>query len=676
MSLASNAKNAKQRLTHLLTGQSPETSRAELLTVALVGLVLSTIAWSPTIFLYPATGGGDGQFYQHMLDAGKVSLLRYHELPLWNAYQCGGLPLWDNPQGLVASPIALAMTGVKASVTIIVWYVLHGAIGFFGTWLFARLDLGLSRLASLATATMYAFGVSHACQYGGGHTTLAPFVFMPLCLFMWRQAERSKEYAVGLGLVYALMFYNGGVYPIPFISIVIVCETLTRVWPPARLRRVLLAGIIGGVVFVTVAAARLFPVVDQLAHHKRALDPEVDYVTWQMLKDMFLDRTHAWRTVGQTYVWPEYSTYAGILGVVLAVVGVFHAKRREAWLVVVAFVTFLFMLGHFAPWAPWTFFKSHVFPYKSMRVPTRFRLLESAFVAVFVGMAIDRLPLTVAKVIKKPGTLRQARVVVTCLAIVGIGDVFGTASSVVASKFDGPPETKMVPSTRLYFDNESANFLDQPRQNRARLACWDEWNFTMGAPLWYGDVPQARAVDAGAVVEVANRTQNSFTLDVDVKREGAEVLVNGAWERGWRTSVGRIFERNKQIVIALPQGHHRVRVHYWPVGLTAGLVTTGLSLLAVALFFARGRLFGKPAADAASDASASTTPRDESNESSSNDDASEAAPRKPSSEAKVEANEPRTDEPSEPLEIPKPEPSKPRSPSTLADSPDAKKRES
>ncbi|WP_143341114.1 hypothetical protein [Cylindrospermopsis raciborskii] len=667
---------AKEKLERLLT---PTTTRGELWMVAIAGLVLSTIAWSPTIFLYPNTGGGDGQYFQQMFDAGKVSLRRYHELPLWNAYQCGGLPLWDNPQSVVGSPIALAMTFANATSTVIVWYVLHGAIGFMGTWLLARLDLGLGRYASFAAAAMYAFGVSHACQYGGGHTPLAPFIFLPLCLYLWRKAETSYEHAVGLGLVYALTFYNGGVYPLGFVSLVVACETLTRMWPVPRAGRVVRAGVVAGLVFVTVSAARLVPVVDQLAHHKRALEPEIDFISWQTLKDMYLDRTHAWHPVGQTYVWPEYSTYTGILGVSLALLGILHLRRKEAWLFAVAAVTFLLMLGHFASWAPWSFLKANVFPYKSMRVPSRFRLLESAFVAFFVGYAIDRAPATFAKILRKPTALRQARLAVSCLALIGIGDIFGTASSVVASKFDGPPETRVVASTRLYVDNESANFEDQPRQNRARLACWDEWNFTMGAPLWYGDVPQARAVDPGAVVEVANRTQNSFTLDVDVKREGAEVLVNGAWDRGWRTSVGRIFERNKQIVLSLPQGRHRVRVHYWPVGLTAGLVTTGLSLVAVALFFARGRLFGKPVAEEAAGASASTastTPEDTSDESASNDEPSEATPREASSDAKVEAHEPSTETSSEPLEIPKPEPSKPRSPSTLADSPDAKKRES
>jgi len=595
------------------------------------GLVLSVLAWSPTILQYPATGSGDGQYFQHMVDSGKMSLLRYHELPLWNPYQCGGLPLWDNPQAVVASPIMLLLTGVQATKTIALWYMLHAFIGFVGMWLLARVDVGLGRLAAFGAAVMFAFGVGHACQYGGGHVALAPYLFLPLCLYLWRRAEVSVEHGVGLGLALALVFYNGGVYPIPFMSLVLVCETLTRAWPARRVAAIGKAGLVVAAVFVAVAAARLFPVLDQVAHNKRILDPEVDFIHWQTLKDMYLDRFHSRGVADQTYTWPEYSAYMGFLGVGLTVFGLFHVRRGELWILAVGAVTFLLMMGHFAPWAPWSFLKHHVFPFKSMRVPSRFRLLDAVFMALLVGLAIERGPKTLAHFMKRPG-LRDARWLVAAVALIAIGDVFGTGSAVVAGKFDGPPESKMVPQPRLYIDNESANFLDQPRQNRGRLGCWDEWTFTSGAPLWYGDVPQARA-DAGAVVvQNVHRTQNRFTFIADVEADGATVLVNGSWDRGWRTNVGAISARNKQIVITLPKGHHEVEVRYWPVGLTAGFVVTGLALLACIVFFVRD---GKPRPnEVAQPAVVSTEPAPEA---AADEGAAGSAPESPSEAPEADA---------------------------------------
>lgn len=163
------------------------------------------------------------------------------------------------------------------------------------------------------------------------------------------------------------------------------------------------------------------------------------------------------------------------------------------------------------------------------------------------------------------------------------------ASTVVATRFSSPAETRVVPSTRLYFGgNDMAAFLDQPRQNRGRLDCWDEWNFTAGAPQWTGDVPQAKARDANVVVEVANRTQNTFTIDVDAKAAG-RVLVNVPYDRGWRTNVGEAVNENKLLVIDVPAGRHRIKLEYWPHGLTAGLFLTAIGGAAVIAFFVRDR---------------------------------------------------------------------------------------
>lgn len=59
------------------------------------------------------------------------------------------------------------------------------------------------------------------------------------------------------------------------------------------------------------------------------------------------------------------------------------------------------MLGHFHKYAPWTFLHSNVPPFKSMRVPARFRLLLAMPIAIYMGFAVDKLP-AVRRWIGKP----------------------------------------------------------------------------------------------------------------------------------------------------------------------------------------------------------------------------------------------------------------------------------
>src|SRR5690606_26606482 len=98
----------------------------------------------------------------------------------------------------------------------------------------------------------------------------------------------------------------------------------------------------------------------------------------------------------------EYHAYIGWLGLALVVVGLAVATVEQTWLVALAMMLFLMMLGHFASWAPWTLLHEHVFPFKSMRVPSRFRLLLLVPLSLFVALAIDGVPTYVRRLLGKP----------------------------------------------------------------------------------------------------------------------------------------------------------------------------------------------------------------------------------------------------------------------------------
>ncbi len=552
--------------------------------VTMLGLLLSVFAWWPMIQAFPNTQGGDGPPYHKTLEAARVSIVRYHELPLWNPYECGGLPLWDNPQGAASAPLAWTMFAIGTTASMYLWYLLHSAMGFASMWFFARDEVKLSRAATLVASTAWAFSGFHQQHYSGGHFTFVPFLYFPLAFLLWRRAEKDLRYALGLGWLVAWMMLEGAVYPLPHLFVLLFVETLTRLdrrsfVPIAR------AGVLVVVVGFAVGACRFLPVMDQLKSHTRPIGIENDHIQWETLKDMFLSRNHGRHVAGQSYVWPEYGTYVGPFLLGLAVVGVLAAAFDAPWLVLLAAVSFVLMMGHFSPYAPWAVLKGHVFPFKEMRVPSRFRCEVSMFIALFAGYAIDKLPKRLGGFSKKVG--EGSRMLLFALALVGAGDMIATGIAWFQVCFTNPPEQKVAASARLYVHGpDLAGMIDQPRQNRMRLACWDEWGFSAGAPMWEGDVPQAMpAPGAKAVVEVANRTQNTFTIDV-VAEAPSRILVNSGYDRGWRTTVGEAHEENKLLVVDVPAGRHRLKLDYWPHGLTAGFVLSGLGIVGSALLFA------------------------------------------------------------------------------------------
>lgn len=561
--------------------------------LAALSLLMGLLVWSAAIAASPRTQSGDGQYFHRVMEIVKVSVLRYGELPLWNPFECGGVPLWDNPEIPAASPLVYLTLPLSGTHTMWAWYILHTSAGFASMWLFSRRELELTRAAALASSCLWALGVGHVTQYAGGHAALCNFYLFPLVLLLFRRSEQRLDCAVGLALVFTFMFLEGSLYPLVHSSLLLACEVVLRLLftppraIPRRLGRIALGALVTSVVTVCLSAGRLFPVLDQVSRHSRGLAVETDAISLRTLTAMFFARSHAWTVPGQTYVWPEFASYFGYVAMTLFVVGVVVAAWDHVWLALLGVIAFTLMMGHFAPWAPWHLLKEHVFPFSSMRVPSRFRLYVAFFIASFVGLAADRVHVVARRLGFGRQAVQLARLVTLGFALFAAGDVFAVAHGTVTQKYVAPPETVVTPSTRLSLEGPGlAPFLDQPRQNRGRLSCADSWPFTAGAPLWTGDVPQARALDEHATVDVANRTPNTFTIDVDV-RAPARVAVNTPFELGWRTDVGRAIEVNKLLVLELPPGRHRVHVRYWPRGMTLGLALSVAGFVGVLAFFTR-----------------------------------------------------------------------------------------
>ncbi len=564
-----------------------------------LALLLTAYAWWPMLAAYPKTPEEDGRHFFFQFETVKAAIRTYRELPLWNPFDCHGIPLWNHPESMAGAPLLLLTTGLNTTATTILWYGLHVAVGFVAMWLLARDDLKLSRMAAFVASGMWAFGVAHTSQYGGEHASLAGFLYAPLLLFLWRKSETSWDARVALGIVVALLVYEGATYPLPYTLLVLGLETLTRLWQWRRIRNIVTAGLMVGFVSVMLSAARLLPLMDELAAHKRPMEPDFDHL-WHVrsLLDMYVLRTPNWRArfVDQQYVFGEYISYIGWLGLALVVLGVAASAAEHLWLLVLSALIFVFMLGHFASWAPYTYLQAHVLPFRSMRVPSRYRLLLLVNLCLYMGLAVDRVPELFRKSFGMPSLARAARVALVGCALIATGDTVGLGQEILAYRFNGPPEVKVARAARFHYAGPglTPDFIDQPRQNEAWLGCrHSTWAFAYEAPVWIGDVPQARAKDDGAVVETSSRTHNTFTFDAEVKRP-SRVLLNSAWDRGWTVDVGEVVQNeNKLLAIDLPVGHHHVHAQYWPRYLTLGMWMTALGWVGTIAFFLRRRLVAR-----------------------------------------------------------------------------------
>lgn len=558
--------------------------------LALLALFVGVYAWWPVLANYDNTQWGDGQYFHKLVEGFRVSVVRYHELPLWDPFECGGRPLWDNPQGLAAAPLIWLAPFIGTTKTMKVWYIAHTAAGFVSMWLLCRKDLRVSRAAAFAASVAWAAGGFNMHHFSGGHAAFAGFEFMPLALLLWREAEVRTASAIWLGLLVALMGLEGGALPLLYVAVLLGGETLTRMWPKKRVIAIVRAGLVTVVVTLGTGAVRLWPVLDQLRSHKRPLGVDVDHMTMATILDAFVDRHigHMAHVPDHVYVWGEYGAYIGWPLLVLGVIGVVLGGLEHAWLAALLALGIALMVGHQGALSPWAILNKYVYPLKEMRVPSRFAAQASMVLVAYAAIAADRLGAAIARGSQRGKAawipleaLPAIAVTIPLVAVLGAGDVLGRGMQLVHEygAVSAPQQKKLRPSPRIWYGGaDTAPFIDQPQQNRGRLQCYDPWAFYEGAPLWEGDVPQVKSVDPNVRIERSARTQNTFSFDVDTPAP-ARVLINSTFDYNWRTNVGTLSEANKELVLDVPPGAHHVHVVYRPRFLAIGALVSAVSLL-------------------------------------------------------------------------------------------------
>jgi hypothetical protein len=303
---------------------------------------------------------------------------------------------------------------------------------------------------------------------------------------------------------------------------------------------------------------------------------------------MFLARSHPFRFSEQKYHWNEYGAYFGPVLLFIAMLGIFVSDASTGWLVMLLALSGSLMMGHLSSFAPWHLLKSYVFPFQAMRVPSRFVADASLFLAAFVGLALDRIPPLARQRFADAPWTRHVRAGLLVIAALGVGDVMSVGTSFIDENgFHEPPESHPDPSPRFYLGGEGlGKLIDLPEQNRGRVQCSDDWSTQAGAPLWEGDVPQAKAANEGATVVEVSRTQNKFALDIEATRTSL-VRLNTNYDSGFRSNAGKLVSYKKELALEVSPGRHHIVVEYWPRWLTAGIVMTFVSMVLVVLFFVR-----------------------------------------------------------------------------------------
>lgn len=396
----------------MLTSISAIVSRISLNQVLFTGLICLSIV----IFFwdYVSTGGklytGDFDYYAQVYEAFRISVLKFHQLPLWNPWLSGGMPLLANPQfGPVSIQSILVLIfgtvfGLKLA------YILYAIVGFFGMYFFAKRDLGAEKLRAVLVAYIWVF-CGFFAEHSIAHFTFTLFYLLPW-LFLLINRWHKKYTWLYLGGLISLIILSSIHYAFLMMSLVLALYVGflcigDKFWKSLNTRKMKEAAIFGvktiGVVFVLAGYRFLLTYI--FVHDNQrpsAILNEAAPNFFVLFQALFLPIPTIINPPKTQWAWGEYSMYLGIgTGLALVIILGYIFKKiiqkkkiRELTgstgriviaIVAIGLVAFLFAMGDFGTFSPYNLL--HKLPgFTETRVSSRWLVFTGFSILVLVAI--------------------------------------------------------------------------------------------------------------------------------------------------------------------------------------------------------------------------------------------------------------------------------------------------
>ena len=565
-----------------------------------LGSAAAAIGFTWPIWQHPTWWGIHDwpQFYA-WYEIPRLTLLRYHELPLWNPYLHGGGPLLGHPLSGFCSPFFVPVLLWGPVIGLKVAAVAFLTLGLWGMWRLMQ-ALGCRPAAAMLPTLLWGFNGWFAMHLAVGHLDVMPLLLLPWVVrallpqpaVPGQRPGTGNEESTQAGLWWALMLLSGGIYPFLmtglWLSVSAGAYTLvTRAWRPLKTAWLAMLWMLG------FSAIKLLPML-AFAARWVPIPPDQSHLTWPLLHRALFDRQLPLVPlyVEQLGSW-EYGAYTGllpwlVLGGLLALRqprAVFQSPMGLS-LLAAGLVCLLLTFGHAAPWLPYPLLQR--LPWlRPFHVSCRWIILALFAASLLTGLASQAW---------NDGRRRRVMLLWGAALLIA-GDLWlVNGRHLSRACAEAPP----VIQPREPFRQERIDFVPERLIREEYLtapyarAMYECLRRGVGVVDAYDPVHlpvSARAVgDAGyrgecylerASGEVALERWSPNRLQVSVRNEAADrLVVNQHADPGWRiqgAAAPRVASANGLLAVPLRPGTYRLTFSYWPVSVVAGATLTALT---------------------------------------------------------------------------------------------------
>ncbi len=328
-------------------------------------------------------------------EAVRKSVVEYHEIPSWNPFYNGGLPVFENPQVRLFTPAMIltlifgTVPGIKLS--ILFHWILCAAGSAYLFWRVLRLRTA----AVLAGSILFPFCGYLPQHLFAGHANALSVTLCPwaLAFFLRWIRLKSLRYALLAAGVTAWMLWDG--HPYGFLQFLLVACAFVFFESLARRSLAHYRSLALFLLFTfAFSAPRIIPEAQYMMRFGAYYRPDTQAVSLFQIWDAFTSQNQfplqAARSPNQEYAWWEYGNYIGIIPFLILIVSAPLLRRRHWPLLAVLGVLLLLMMGKFHPLSPSSLL-AHVPGFSNTRIPMRWSACFVLVLALVMSLLLERM---------------------------------------------------------------------------------------------------------------------------------------------------------------------------------------------------------------------------------------------------------------------------------------------
>ena len=502
---------------------------------------------------------------------------QYHQFPLWNPFECGGIPPLGDPNSHFLTPWFLLTLMFGPVVGLHLEVVIYSAISWAGGYVLGRV-LGMRRISAICTATAFAGSSWFFLRASEGQIVIMVFVYLPWIIAAgWAASERGKlRYAALCGAFIAVTIFEGNPYLPLFEGLTLALVLLGRA--AVRLSaRPLIALLVAAFFAAGFGAVKGLPVIEVMASHPRPTDANFTNSLEALSQSLLSRNQDRNRTSVNGWGFWESGAYVGYLFGTIAIMALRFPRRAIPW-IFAGIVLFELARGAIGPNCLWVLL--HNMPlFSSSRLPSRFLIPFALMVAVLAGTGIDA--------VCSRGS--RAAVAISALLI-----LIGGVDLVLV----GPPNLRYVLLNVVGPGPTHGEFAqcDRPpalaesaviRDHQGVVNCYMSPPWPTEVKGWNepGYRGEQYLLGAGSVTLV-RWTPNRLEYAADAP--GSSLLVvNQNYDPSWRVMSGadQTLSWDGLLAVRVPAGKSRIVLRYISIAAICGFIITLLTAIGTVVLF-------------------------------------------------------------------------------------------